>query len=484
MTDADVIIIVGGGVGGLVVAHDLARAGRRVIVCEASDRVGGLLRRGTLAGLDLDLGAESFATRTDAVAALVADAGLGLDLVEPRPGGAFLAVATDAGAVRAPLPRRTVLGIPADPRAADIVALIGADAAARAAEEPSLSPYTPDADEPSLYDLVAERLGPVVAHRLVNTLCRSVYSRPASAARLSTLHPGLWRAFLAHGSLVVAAGEVAQTARAGASVGGISGGMWRLPEALADAARRHGAQVRTGAPVIAIDDDGDAPLVVRTSEGALTASRVVVATGQSVADRLLGVPPTPATQPAPPDGRVRVVAAAIDHAGLDGYPVGSGVIVDPALPTAAKALTHVTAKWEWAAAAAPAGRHLVRLSARAADGAGLATSTDVAREVELLTGVAVRPEHVVDLVVQDWTDAVSTPADDDSGPARAEAITRAARRGIHRAGAAVAGTGLASVIPHARALAADLLAELDGTPDLHPIHRATDSAAHPARSLA
>jgi hypothetical protein len=35
--------------------------------------------------------------------------------------------------------------------------------------------------EPSLFDLVAERLGAVVADRLVDTLCRSVYSRAARA---------------------------------------------------------------------------------------------------------------------------------------------------------------------------------------------------------------------------------------------------------------------------------------------------------------
>ena len=91
-TDADVVVV-GGGMGGLTVAYDLARAGLRVIVCEASDAVGGLLRRGRVGGVALDLGAESFATRTDAVPALVADAGLDLELISPRPGGSHLAVA-------------------------------------------------------------------------------------------------------------------------------------------------------------------------------------------------------------------------------------------------------------------------------------------------------------------------------------------------------------------------------------------------------
>jgi len=443
-------VVIGAGIAGLVVAHDLARAGHRVRVLEASDAVGGLLRRGTVAGLDVDLGAESYATRTDAVATLVADAGLDLELVAPRPGGAFLAVATGDGPVRAPLPRRTVLGIPADPTAPDVVALIGADAAARAAGEQDLTPYT-DADaEPSLFALVAQRCGTVVAERLVDTLCRSVYSRPASEVRLSALHPGMWRAFLEHGSLTRAAAEIAQTARAGAAVGGIAGGMWRLPAALAAAA--HGADIRTRATVEAISDGPDGP-ILHTSQGDIAAARVVVATGPAAADRLLGVPDVAPAQ------RVRVVAAAVDAPALDAHPVGSGVIVDPALPTAAKALTHITAKWAWADATTPPGRHLIRLSARDAAADTLRTPADIARDVTLLTGVTITPEDVVDVVAQDWTDAVA-----DATPGRAAAVEAARVRGIHHAGAAAAGTGLASVIPHARALAARLAEELSPTP--------------------
>ncbi len=282
-TDADVIVV-GAGMGGLVVAHDLARAGYDVIVVDAASEVGGLLRRGTIAGVDIDLGAESFATRTDAVATLVADAGLDLELVAPRPQGAWLAVATEDGVTRARLPRRTVLGIPADPEADDVVAIIGADGAARARAERRL-PVEADA-EPSLYDLVADRLGARVADRLVDTLCRSVYSRPAADARLSALHPGLWREFVARGSLLEAADAVATGQRAGAAVGGVRGGMWRLPAELADAAAAHGAKIRTGVAVRAVRSDAET-VTVDTAGGSLSARHVVIATGPAEAARLL-----------------------------------------------------------------------------------------------------------------------------------------------------------------------------------------------------
>lgn len=464
--DAVDVVVIGGGVAGLAVAHDLARAGVRVVLLEAADELGGLLRRGRVAGIDIDLGAESFATRTDAVARLVADAGLPLDLVRPQPGGAALVLADPSGVggvTRGPLPRRTVLGIPADPLAADVVALIGAEAAARAARErdrPAFDAAT--TPEPSLFDLVAERLGAVVAERLVDTLCRSIYSRAARAARLSELHPGLWAAFCATGHLTDAAAQLAAEAPAGSAVGGIAGGMWQLPFALARAAQTHGAVLRTGVAARAITGEPGA-FVIETEGGPLDARRVVVATGTRAAAALR--PSAPGADGAAADaGVVRLVAAAVDRPDLPDLPVGSGVIVDAAVPSAAKALTQITAKWAWARAAAPAGRHLVRLSARdASPGASvpdLDTPAAFAREVTLLTGVPIAAAEVVDVVVQEWRDAVPGAAPDDD--VRADAA-----RGIHHTGAAVAGTGLASVLPHARALAARLADELAHS---HPVH--------------
>ena len=54
---------------------------------------------------------------------------------------------------------------------------------------------------------------------------------------------------------VEGADAVATTARAGAAVGWIDGGMWRLPVALADAAARHGADLRTDTAVTALTAD-------------------------------------------------------------------------------------------------------------------------------------------------------------------------------------------------------------------------------------
>lgn len=451
------IVVVGGGIAGLVIAWEAARAGRRVVVCESGDETGGMLRRGRLAGIDVDLGAESFAIRTSGVADLVADLGTSADppltVVEPAPEGAHLVLPAPLGRVRRmPLPRRAVVGMPAEPEAPDVVRVIGRAAARRAARERDLPADTgrEAGAEPSLFDLVAARYGRVLAERLVDPLCQSVYSQPSSAVRLSAVHPTLWAEFERRGSLTAAAEAVAPAARAGSAVRGIDGGMWRLAAAVRAAAEAAGVVIRTGTPVHALRPTTDGIEVVLAGE-TLHAAHVVVATGPVAAGALLQV-----GVPAPVGGAVRLVTAEVVSRALDARPVGSGVIVAPGAHGPAKALTHVDAKWDWAGRALPARTHVVRLSARDADAPGLDTPAAVARELRRLTGARIRPADVWALTETRWRDAVTSASAEAA--AWRTAARAAAPAGIHLAGATVAGTGLASVIPHARELARELVA--------------------------
>ncbi|MBN9199825.1 MAG: FAD-dependent oxidoreductase, partial [Microbacterium chocolatum] len=111
--------VVGGGVAGLVLARRLARGGADVVVHEASDRLGGTVAAHEIAGIVMDAGAESFATRGGTVSALIDELGLAGDLVRPEPVSAWLQPARGDAA---PLPATALLGIPGDPRAEDVVA--------------------------------------------------------------------------------------------------------------------------------------------------------------------------------------------------------------------------------------------------------------------------------------------------------------------------------------------------------------------------
>ncbi|MFT4228883.1 MAG: FAD-dependent oxidoreductase, partial [Microbacterium sp.] len=124
------VVVAGGGMAGLVAALQCARIGLAVTVLEASDRVGGVVRRAEVAGLVLDTGAESFATRGGHVRALIDEAGLAERVVRPAGGGAWVAGLPGGGA--APLPAGGILGIPVNPFAPDVRAILGARGAWRA----------------------------------------------------------------------------------------------------------------------------------------------------------------------------------------------------------------------------------------------------------------------------------------------------------------------------------------------------------------
>src|ERR1700738_5295484 len=104
---------VGGGVAGLAAAREAARAGLRVTLLEADAHTGGKLALGGVAGVPIDLGAESILARRPEGTALAAEVGLGEDVgpPAPTPAGIF-----SRGELH-PLPGGQLMGVPGDLRA-------------------------------------------------------------------------------------------------------------------------------------------------------------------------------------------------------------------------------------------------------------------------------------------------------------------------------------------------------------------------------
>ena len=98
-------VVVGGGIAGLVSAWELARAGVRPLLIEARGYLGGLIARGTVGDVDVDLGAETYVVRGTDTSSIVEALGL-TSPVRPCP-------ARRLGA--APLPARLVPRYPGPP---------------------------------------------------------------------------------------------------------------------------------------------------------------------------------------------------------------------------------------------------------------------------------------------------------------------------------------------------------------------------------
>ncbi|WP_434810159.1 protoporphyrinogen/coproporphyrinogen oxidase [Microbacterium sp. bgisy189] len=400
--------VIGGGVAGLVTARALARAGASVVLHEATDRLGGPVAAHEVAGLVLDAGAESFAVRGGTVAALLGELGLGDDIVAPRPGPAWLQPAA-GDAVQ--LPATGLLGIPVDPLASDVIAVIGADAAARAAAWDA-EPATDELPE-SLGELVRQRMGADLLDRLVAPVVHGVHSLHPDELAVARAHPGLPAALAEHGRLGPAIAAVRAAAPPGSAVAGIRGGMHRLITALADDARQTGVEIR---------------LKSRVDDPTAVAGRAIVAAPGVAA-------------PAAPGRRIVLATLVVDASWLDAAPRGSGLLVAHGAPgIQARALTHATTKWAWLREAA-GDRHVVRLSYDV-EPTGLEA---VARaDAEALLGG--RFDAVDGFARIEWT-----------RPAPAPASTLPTASALPTVGETVAGSGLAGIIAHAHRTVMGLL---------------------------
>jgi len=450
-------LVLGGGISGLVSARELAAAGHPVTVLEAGGEWGGCVGSHVVAGLTLDSGAESFATRSDAVAGLAGELGLSDKIVAPRPGGAWVQLPDGPRE----LPKTGVLGIPANPWDPEVRRSLGLLGSLRASLDRILpSSIGTAADVVSVSALVRARMGRRVLERLVAPVVGGVHSADPGLLDVDMVAPGLRAGLRQHGSLAAAVAFQRRNStgpvKAGSAVAGLEGGMHTLVTALVNNLQDGGVTLLPGRR---------ATLVTRTSEGwrvdaageTFDAGLLVVAVDGPAAVGLLekAVPAIAGKQPGSgPD--VQLVTLVLDKPELDRRPRGTGILVAPQTPgIQAKALTHATGKWDWLAAAAGPGKHVVRLSYGRVDSTGNQSGrpdTDDAllaaslRDASALLGVGISRQDVVAWDVVRWRGALPFAA--VGHRARVTAIREAcnAAGGLAVVGGWVAGNGLAAVV--------------------------------------
>ena len=496
------LVVVGGGIAGLAAAFDAARRGIETVLLEAGPGLGGKLALGEVGGVQVDLGAESILARRPEGTALAAEAGLGADLLHPA---TISAGVYSRGALRR-LPAGQLMGVPGDLAALAASRLVSDEGLARAREDEKLPP-TPVEGDIAIGEYVAARLGREVVDRLVEPLLGGVYAGHASKLSLAATVPQL--APLAASGLPLSSGvrellaKTGQATRAqapegdrfGAGAGaiggapptlaqggtpaapdsaspskpapapvfaGIRGGVGRLPEAVATAARGFGAQLRTGVAVLELTripeaagreaDGGRWRLRLSTGES-IDADAVILAVQAPIAARLLAptAPTAAADLSAFEYASMAIATFAFPGNALGGAELpGSGFLVPPVEGRAVKASTFSSAKWPWLAEAAPGtvivraslGRHGEERDLDREDGelakAALADLADIA-------GLTAAP---VEAHIQRWIEALPQYAVGHVD--RVARIRAALPADIAVAGAAYDGVGIPACIASAR----------------------------------
>jgi oxygen-dependent protoporphyrinogen oxidase len=430
-------VVIGGGVAGLVAARRLALAGSRVVLLEASDRLGGRVASTEVGGVLVDSGAESFAVRGGAVRALIDELGLGGEVQDPA-GSAWVALADRT----VPFPAGGLLGIPSAPLATDVRRVLDTGGAARAYAD-RLLPLLKVGRYERLGGLVRSRMGDRVLERLVAPIVQNVYGADPDEVPVDAIAPGLNRAVTRAGNLSGAVLRLREAAPPGAAAQGLVGGVGRLVAALTAAVQGLGVDIRTGTPVLGVHPAPFGGLItVTTAREDMKADHVVLAAdGAAALDLLADAAPLLARLPRPAPAISRAVLLKIDDRRLDAAPRGTGVLrAAGRTDVRATAITHLTAKWRWLGDRTGPGHHLVRLAYRGEDDVPDAAVAEDAGALLGLDGL-----HVSARTDAVWTDSAPALAPETIA-IRAALAEAALPEGLTAAGSWVAGTGLASVV--------------------------------------
>lgn len=458
--------IVGGGISGLVAAWQLAHSAPdvRITVFEAGDRPGGKLRQESVAGHQVDVGAESALWRRPEVADLLKE--LGVTAVHPQ---RYPAMLWSRGRLEA-LPPGTLMGIPADPGSA--AGLLTPEEVTRAQDERAVA-LEPDGDV-TVGVAVETALGAAVVDRMVEPLLGGVYAGSARNLSARACVPALYRA-LAEGIPLTTAAAASSSAVSSndprAVFGAPDGGMGALPALLATALQERGVDVITGAEVLdvkrSLGHRGTWHLEVEID--GLTEPRevdgVIVATPAPVAARLLAaVAPTAAGELAEVEcASMAIVTYAFPARVGEVLPEGTGFLVPPVDGHVIKASTFSSVKWPWLADAVPdvvyvrvsMGRHGESDVLDRSDGDLVALGL---RDLSAALGADL-PEPL-DSQVQRWRDGLPqyVLGHVDRMACVKEAI--AVLPAFEVIGAAVDGVGIPACVATARAAALGVLADL------------------------
>lgn len=260
------VVIIGGGITGLALAHALEKAAEpcQVRLFEASDHLGGNIVTVHHAAFTIDGGPDSWVAAKPHATRLAQEVGLGDELIGTKPDTRKVYIVWKEQLH--PMPEGLVLGVPTEMKPFIETDLLGWDAKLRA----GLDLFVPrkqwagEDDDESISAFVSRRLGADVSERIVAPLLGGIFAGDADSISVRAAVPQLVQAETEHGSLIRAMRALKEKRRAQTTAGGESSTFVSLKRGVGDlvlnvAHRLRDAEVTTSrrAQSVARLPDGD-----------------------------------------------------------------------------------------------------------------------------------------------------------------------------------------------------------------------------------
>lgn len=351
------VAVVGGGISGIAATERLMRAGVRVTLLEAGDRLGGVIQSTRADGFVIEHGPDALLAAKPAAVELCERLGIANRLCGTTPGvrGAYVV----RGSRLRPLPEGMSGMVPVRLSALLASRVLSPAGMLRAGIEPFIPARTHGGDE-SVAAFVTRRFGRELSRRLVEPLLAGIYAGDADRLGILGTFPVLREMERESGSVVRGLRRRAPSARTGPAFLSMPGGLAEIVEAAQRAFERSPqVEIRLGARVEGV---ALGPRVLaRLADGSsVEADGVVMATPAHAASRLLA-----ASAPALSDelgaiehASVAIVTLAYGARDIPRELDATGYVVPRIEGREALACTWSSSKWQ---GRAPAGSVLLRI---------------------------------------------------------------------------------------------------------------------------
>lgn len=448
--------VIGGGVSGLAVAHDLARAGRDVRVLDQGNAPGGCARTVSADGFLFEQGPFNLLVRHPLFEGLLGGLSDDLEVVSPSPSAKRREIIRNG--VRCPVP--SSLGT------AFMTPLLSPLQKLRVGLEPILG-KRPTVPDPTLGDLVRRRFGDGMADRVVSAVVAGIFGGDLDRLSARSCFQLLWDLDREHASMVVGLvrfmmGKKKRPSRKWKGMVSFRGGVGSFCEALAN---RLGTKYQPNSLVTAIEKRLDGFRVHHRSadgiESSTLAQRLVLATDLPAARQLLRPWAEDVAEELDPIQSVSlaVVNAGFNRSAFPEPPEGFGFLV----PKSEKDVAVLGVLWASSVFPhqAPENGLSIRIfvgGVRSPEWIDLPESDLVARSLQELRRFIEVREDPVTLSVSRWPEAVPqmVPGHADR-IAVVERLVESHHPGLALVGNYLHGVSVNDCVVHARGTAARLL---------------------------